>query len=182
MSEDAERYERVAQGFTTRLSGVQAEQWESPTPCTEWTVRDLVAHVVDTHHRVLSTLDGSEPVSVDADGDLTAQWTEVTGEILAAVQDPERGPKVVRGFTGEAPFESLVGGLACSDTIIHTWDLARATGQDEKLDPSAIAHCQILLEGFGEGIRRPGGFSAAIPTAPDADAQMRFLHFTGRRV
>jgi uncharacterized protein (TIGR03086 family) len=182
MSDDAERYERVAQGFTARLSQVGADQWDNPTPCAEWAVRDLVSHVVDTHRRVLSTLDGSEPAPVGADDDLVAEWTAVTGEILAAVQDPERGPKVVRGFTGEAPFQSLVGGVACSDTILHTWDLARATGQDEQLDPDAVNHSHALLEGFGEGIRRPGGFSAALPTTPDDDDQTRFLAFTGRQV
>jgi uncharacterized protein (TIGR03086 family) len=182
MSQDAERYERVARGFTARVSEVQADQWDNPTPCAEWTVRDLVSHVVDTNRHVLSKLDGSEPAPADAAGDLVAQWTAVSGDVLAAAQDPERGPKVVMGFTHEAPFESLVGGLACSDTIIHTWDLARATGQDEQLDQDAIAHSQALLEGFGEGIRRPGAFGAALPTSPDADDQTRFLHFTGRQV
>jgi uncharacterized protein (TIGR03086 family) len=182
MSEDAERYERVARGFTVRLTQVGPDQWGNATPCAEWTVRDLVAHVVDTNRRVLSTVEGSEPVPVDAAGDLVAQWTAVTGDVLAAVKDPERGPKVVQSFTGEARFESLVGGLACSDTIIHTWDLARATGQDEQLDQGAVSHCHALLEGFGEGIRRPGGFSAALPATPDADDQTRFLHFAGRQV
>jgi uncharacterized protein (TIGR03086 family) len=162
---------------------VVADAWANPTPCTEWTVRNLVAHVVDTNRRVLASLEGGEAVPADVDGDLVAQWTTATGDLLAAVTDPSRATALVTSFGGrEAPFESMVGGLACADTVIHTWDLARATGQDEQLDPDAVAHCQVLLEGFGDAMRRPGGFADALPSGSDADAQTKFLHYVGRAV
>jgi uncharacterized protein (TIGR03086 family) len=183
MSADAERYERVAHGFTERIVTVGADQWSMATPCTEWTVRDLVAHVVNTNRRVLATFDGSEPVPVEADGDLVAQWQEATGALLSVVSTPSSGATLVTSLGGhEVPFESMVGGLACTDTMIHTWDLARATGQSEQLDPEAVVHCQATLEGFGDGIRRPGGFGDLIPSPPGADAQTKFLHFAGRAV
>ena len=81
---------------------------------------------------------------------------------------------------GEQTFESLVGRLVCTDTLIHTWDLARATGQDETLDPGAVAKAMESLGPMDEAIRRPGGFGAKISPAPGADAQRQFLNFCGR--
>ena len=84
---------------------------------------------------------------------------------------------------GEQPFESLVGRLLCADTLFHTWDLARATGQDEQLDPrrstSAAPSSSTPLD---EAIRRPGGFAPKIEPPPDADEQTRLLNFGGRAV
>jgi uncharacterized protein (TIGR03086 family) len=141
-----------------------------------------VAHVVNTQRRVLAVLDESEATPVDADSDLVAQWTNARRDLLAAVKDPARATKVVNGLMGQLPFETLVGGLASSDTVIHTWDLARATGQSEELDPDAIDHCHVLLQSFGDGMRSPGGFGKALPSASDATDQTKFLHFAGRVV
>jgi uncharacterized protein (TIGR03086 family) len=181
MSEDADRYARVSSGFTERLQGVGPDQWTRPTPCEEWTVRDLVVHVIDTQRRVLGML-GGQVTPADPDGDVLAQWSEASAALLAAVRDPSRAETEVQAFGGPARFGQLVGGLACSDTVVHTWDLARATGQPETLDAGAVEHCAGVIAGFGEAMRRPGGFGPALECPADADAQSRFLLFAGRAV
>jgi uncharacterized protein (TIGR03086 family) len=181
MSENADRYARVSSGFTERLQGVGPDQWTLPTPCEEWTVRDLVAHVIDTQRRVLGLLGGSV-TPADPDGDLKAQWDQASAALLAAVRAPTRAEIEVQAFAGPTRFDELVGGLACSDTVVHTWDLARATGQSEKLDAGAVQHCAGVIAGFGEAMRRPGGFGPPLACPDDADAQSRFLHFAGRAV
>jgi uncharacterized protein (TIGR03086 family) len=181
MSEDADRYARVSSGFTVRLQGVGPEQWTLPTPCEEWTVRDLVAHVVDTQRRVLGLLGGSVSPA-DPDGDRLAQWGEASTALLDAVRDPARADTEVQAFAGLTRFGELVGGLACSDTVVHTWDLARATGQPETLDAGAVEHCAGVIAGFGEAMRRPGGFGPPLDCPADADAQSKFLRFAGRAV
>ena len=181
MSDDADRYARVSSGFTERLQGVASDQWTLSTPCEEWTVRDLVTHVVDTQRRVLGLLGGSV-TSADPDGDLLAPWSEARAALLGAVRDPARADTEVQAFAGLTPFHELVGGLACSDTVIHTWDLARATDQPEELDAGAVEHCGAVIAGFGEAMRRPGGFGPPLDCPADADAQSKFLHFAGRAV
>ena len=181
MSDDADRYARVAGGFTERLMDVAPDQWTLPTPCEEWTVRDLVTHVIDTQRRVLGLLGGAVS-PVDHDGDLVGQWNEVSAALLDTVRDPARADTEVQAFAGPTPFHELVGGLACSDTVVHTWDLARATGQPETLDAGAVEHCAGVIAGFGEAMRRPGGFGPPLECAADADAQSKFLHFAGRAV
>jgi uncharacterized protein (TIGR03086 family) len=182
MSETGERYGTIADGFTARVLGVAPGQWTARTPCSEWTVRDLVAHVIGTHRAVLARLDDKEPGEVDREGDLPAQWRAASLDLVTAVGDKSRASKIVGGMFGEQSFESLVGRLVCTDLLVHSWDLARATGQDEHLDSAAISASQGFLASIDDAIRAPGGFSAKIDPAPGADDQTRFLNFCGRVV
>lgn len=180
-SEVTERYRRVADGFGRRLAGVRADQWGGPTPCEDWDVRTLVAHVVSTHARILGNVTEAAPPDADPTGDLPAQWAVARGAVSGALDDPEQAGQVVRGAFGEQSFESMVSRLLCSDTLFHTWDLARATGQDDRLDPAAVAAAAAFLEPLDEAIRRPGGFAPRIAAPPGADAQVRLLCFGGRQ-
>ncbi|HEX5494750.1 MAG TPA: TIGR03086 family metal-binding protein [Mycobacteriales bacterium] len=182
MSEISDRYSRIAAGFASRMENVPASRWSAPTPCTEWTVRDLVAHVITTHRRMAALLAGTDPVPVDPEADLRAQWQAVTGAIRDALADEALASTVVSHTFGDQPFESLVSGALCTDTLVHTWDLARATGQDERLDPDAVPRSAEFTATIDAVIRVPGGLAAKVEPAPDADAQTRFLNFCGRQV
>ncbi len=182
MSEVLERYARVADGFGARLAGVRPDQWDDPTPCTDWDVRALVEHVIDTHGRVAASVGGAAPAEDAPGASPEARWRAATERVRADLADPERATATVSGMFGEQPFESLVGRLLCADTLFHTWDLARATGQDEHLDPESVEVARAFLEPVDESIRRPGGFAPKIEPPPDADPQTRLLNFGGRPV
>lgn len=182
MSEVAERYRAVAAGFTRRLERVPPAGWAAPSPCPDWTARDVAVHVVMTHLRVLARMEGTEAVDVQPDADLLGAWRAATGAVQEALDDPARVSTVMGGMFGDQPFEQLVGGVLCTDTLVHTWDLARATGQDETLDAGAVANASAFLDPLGEAIRRPGGFGAKLDPTPGADDQTRFLNFCGRAV
>jgi|HubBroStandDraft_1064217.scaffolds.fasta_scaffold37449_2 uncharacterized protein (TIGR03086 family) len=177
-----ERYRSVADGFSVRLAGVGADQWSLPTPCTDWTVLDLAAHVIGTHRGVLCSLEGGEPAAVDKEGDLTPEWRRASQAVIDALADEAKAGTIVGGMFGEQTFESLVGRLLCADTLVHSWDLARATGQDELLDPVAVAACAEFLKPIDEAIRRPGGFAPKIDPPSGADEQTQLLCFCGRAV
>jgi uncharacterized protein (TIGR03086 family) len=181
MSDVADRYETIADGFTERVARVTPDEWSSPSPCPDWTARDIATHVIDTHHRILATLDGSTPSVVGPDDDVVDRWTTATREVRDAVRDPDRASKMITGGPfGDQSFESLVGRLLCPDTLVHTWDLARATGQDDRLDPAGVAKALELLAPLDDAIRRPGGFGPKIEPRADADEQTRLLNFLGR--
>jgi hypothetical protein len=74
------------------------------------------------------------------------------------------------------------GRLVCTGLPVHTWDLARATSQDEALDPGAVSRADEFLLAVDEAIRVPGGFATKVTPLPDADDQTRFLDFCGRAV
>jgi len=170
----------VADGFGRRVAGVREDQWSATTPCPDWDVRALVSHVIATHERVVATVTESTPREVESDGDLAAQWSEASASVASALDDPALSSKMISGMFADQPFESLVGRLLCADTLFHTWDVARATGQDEHLDPEAVKKAFEFLEPIDDAIRRPGGFAARIAPPGDATPQTRFLNFGGR--
>jgi uncharacterized protein (TIGR03086 family) len=185
VTEVSDRYDTIASGFAERLHAVGPQHWLDPTPCPDWSARDVVVHVINTHRRVLSTLDQSEPAVISADEsdpELLHAWAGARAGVFDALRDDGRANQTVRGMFAEQPFSSLVGRLLCTDTLIHTWDLARGTGQDERLDPDAVAQALAFLLPIDEAIRRPGGFSPKIEPAPGADEQTRLLNFAGRAV
>jgi uncharacterized protein (TIGR03086 family) len=178
MSDVLLRYQRVSEGFGSRLLGLKPGQLSLPTPCSDWDVRTLVVHVIDTHWRV----EGTPEREADPAGDLMSQWSDVTAAVQTALADPETSATLVGGMFGERSFASLVDSLLSADTLFHTWDLARATSQDEELDKEAVTQALAYLTPLDEAIRRPGGFGPKIDSTPGADVQTRFLNFGGRAV
>lgn len=179
--DEPNHYPVVAEGFTRTLAVVTDAQWGLPTPCEDWNVRDLVDHVVATHGRVYAMLGpGADEVDT-ADESPRAAWEGARGRMLAALSDPELAQRPVRARNGEQPFAALVGGLLTFDTLCHTWDLSRAIGADETLDPAAVAYAHEQLGPLSDALRVPGGFGPAVEPAADADPQTRFLNFVGRR-
>ena len=181
MSEVSERYARVADGFDARVLAVPDDGWELPTPCTEWTVAELVGHVVSVHRTIAAGRDATALPPPATDPDLLGAWRAATADVRAALSDPERANAPVSGRFAPMPLEELIGRLLCIDTVVHTWDLARATGQREVLDPPAVT---MAFEGIlpaDEMIRGAGGYGPKLEPPPNADEQTRFLYFLGRR-
>lgn len=181
MSEVADRYGRLADAFTARLAGAPRGSWSNRSPCEKWTAYDVAKHVVDTHRGILTRLSGGDPTQPDSDEDLVTAWHVESDAVRAALSDPARAAMSVTAMTGQQPFEELVGTLLCADTLIHTWDLARATGQDERLDPPAVEAARAFMEPHDELLRQPGGFGPKLEPPPGADQQSAFLCFVGRR-
>ncbi len=67
-----------------------------------------------------------------------------------------------------------------ADVFMHTWDLSRATGQDDRLDPDFCAQLLGGMEQMEEAIRSSGQFGARVDVPVGADTQTRMLGFIGR--
>jgi uncharacterized protein (TIGR03086 family) len=182
MSEDSDRYERVSAAFTRRVEACPSDRWSSASPCEGWAARDVAVHVIETHRRVLAGLDGGAPAPVSPDADVATLWDDARGSVLAALADPARASQAVGGRFGEMTFEQLAGRMLSSDTLVHTWDLSRATGQDERLDPDGVEATLAWTTPVEDQLRVPGGFDPELEPPPGADAQTRLLGFLGRRV
>jgi uncharacterized protein (TIGR03086 family) len=162
------------------IEAVRPDQLGSPTPCTEWTVQQLIDHLVDGTEYLLVAAENREP----------AQPTRATGADyrlgVAAVLDALEVPGAMErtcisplGF--EWPVSQAVAGTFM-DVLIHTWDLARATGQDDGLDPDLVDACTAMfLPDMPERGRAAGIVGPAADVAEDATAQDRLLAAMGRR-
>jgi uncharacterized protein (TIGR03086 family) len=177
----ADHYRTLAEGFAAKVAAVRPEQWADPSPCSDWTVRDLVRHVVDSegHFETLVGRDVGEIPSVDDDA--VGAFAATRAMIQADLDDPERANASFEGFFGPSTFAEAVDRFVCFDLVVHGWDLARATGQDETIAPDEISRVRAAAEAFGDSLRGAGVCGPAVEVGPDASDQDGLLAFLGRQ-
>lgn len=180
MSETADRYRTVAAGFTQRAEAVPADAWDRPAPCEGWVARDIVQHLVDTAGFFVGRAGIELPPMPSAADDPVAAWSAVRDATQAVLDDPAVAQQEVDSPMGRATLESLIGRFGLADVLIHTWDLARATGLDETLDPTEVERTYAMMEPNDEMLRGPA-FGPKVEVAADADPQTRLIAFTGRQ-
>jgi uncharacterized protein (TIGR03086 family) len=182
MSEVAERYRRLSRGFTDRVEAVPSERWADPSPCEGWTARDVVRHMVETSELFLGMVGLELPSAPSVDDDPVAAWASARNAVQGTLDDPERASLSYEGRFGPTTFEQGVGRFVCADLVVHTWDLARATGLDERLDPDDVHELLVDMEPMDEIMRESGAFGPKLEPPEGADEQTRLLAFLGRAV
>jgi uncharacterized protein (TIGR03086 family) len=175
----AERHRRIAGDLTDLV--LRVSDWDAPAPVPGWVVRDVVDHLVTWLPGFLAGGGVPLPEEPGTDGDPVAAWTSHAAAVQALLDTPEQAtaafehPHVGSMRAGEA-----VDRFYTSDVFMHTWDLARASGQHVALEP---AFCAALLEGMAPmeaAIRASGQYGPAVAVPADADPQSRLLGFIGR--
>lgn len=179
-------YERAVEEFGRRVPLIGDDQWGGPTPDTEWDVRALVNHVLAEDLWAPPLFEGLTIAEVgdrfDGDqigDDASAAWAKAAEEAIAAVRQPGALDRIVHVSFGDISGREYVSQLTC-DHIIHGWDLARAIGADERLDPELVAFASDFLSPQLEGWRMAGVFGPPVDVGADADPQARLLGLTGR--
>jgi uncharacterized protein (TIGR03086 family) len=182
MTEISERYERVAGQFTQRVRAVPEGAWDNPAPCEGWVARDVVRHLTEwLPGFFFGRWDLDEPPIPSADDDPVAAWMAVDGAIQAFLDDPATAGGTRDTPIGPSSFEAAVDMICTPDVLVHTWDLARATGQDETLDPDAVHRFVESMEPADEAMRSSGHYGPRIAVPDGADEQTRLIAFVGRR-
>ncbi|MGY1814821.1 TIGR03086 family metal-binding protein [Blastococcus sp. SYSU D00820] len=178
----AQRWQRLADEFGRRVDGVPPGRWDDPAPCAGWVARDVVRHLVEWMPGLyLGSVGLPLPAGPSVDDDPAGAWHAADGAIRAALADPATARLPTRSPAGEMPLEDLVAMTGLMDLLVHAWDLARATGQDERLDQDECAGFLVGLEAWDDALRSSGHFGPRVPVPADADAQTRLLAFTGRQ-
>jgi uncharacterized protein (TIGR03086 family) len=168
------------------LEAVTAEQLGAPTPCASWAVSDVIEHMIGSQLYFAAAMRGQEPVRsrqpVAADNFL-ALYDEAAAASLAAFTAPGAGERVLHLPFGDLPGAGAVR-LAATDTFVHGWDVAAATGQPTDLAPELAAR---LLEdarpAVPDALRGPDGqaaFGPEQPAPPGASNADRLAAFLGR--
>lgn len=166
------------------IGGVRPDQLDSPTPCTEWDVRALLTHTIGVVTNIGRGVRGDALLpDVNAVGlgeDPGAQFAAAADATLAAWRAMDADTEV---DIGAGPMPAFVAaGINLLDTTGHTWDLARATGQDESIPDDvvgpAFAAARMILT---DDVRGYAGFAPEQPVAGDASPTAQFMAFMGRR-
>ena len=171
-------YHRTVESWADRVNAVAADQWDQPTPCARWTVRDLVNHVVGEDLWTVPLMQGQtiEQVGDRLEGDLLGE-DPISSAIEAAKQAVSvvaerlpRGNKVHLSYGDEDPAE-YVRQLA-ADHLVHGWDLAAATGGDTRLDPHLVAAVAAWFAEREEMYRASGAIGPRASTTGEPQADL----------
>ena len=168
-SETAQRYRKVAGQFTQRVQAVPADAWNNPCPCEGWVARDIVGHLVDWLPGFFSRWEVDLSPAVAVDDDPVAAWITTSDAIQAALDDPQIAAREADSPMGRRPLDQVVAMIVVGDVLVHTWDLARATGQDETLDADEVARLLGgMMQTSDEMLRSGGQFAlgSSCPTTP----------------
>jgi len=176
----AERHREIGRVFLDRVRGTRS--WDAPSPVAGWTARDVVRHLVEW---LPSFLAGGSSVRLPAvpsvDDDPIGAWQAHADAVQALLDDPATAELTLSNqHIGQLPVDRAIDQFYTSDVFMHTWDLARATGQDDRLDPE---FCVVLLAGtqpLEDIMRSSGQYGPRVPVTDDADAQTKLLAFIGR--
>lgn len=173
-------YRSAAERALAVAAAVAPDQLHRPTPCTEWRVQDVLDHLVGGTEYLLAAIGGRAPQPVS--GATAADYRQGVDAVLAGLEDPAALTRTCTSPLGfEWPVADAVAGTFM-DVLVHTWDLARATGQDPTLDPALVDACTALfLPDMPEQGRAAGIVGPAVPVAADASPQDRLLGAMGRR-
>lgn len=176
-------YRTVSAGFDAAVSAAADDgKWDAEAPCEAWKARDVVAHVVAGHRGVIANVRGGESAPLGPDEDPKAAWEEVRRALDEITGDPEALAVEVDGPTGPMPAGDIIGRFVTMDVLVHTWDLARAVGAEERLDEESVRRAYDALKPMDAMIRRPGVFGPKVEPPAGADLQTEFLCFLGRAV
>ncbi|WP_249998274.1 TIGR03086 family metal-binding protein [Actinoplanes sp. M2I2] len=176
----AERHRVVAGTFTDRVRAARA--WDAAAPVPGWTARDVVGHLVEWFPGFLAGGAGLElPRGPGVAEDPVAAWQTQADAVQAVLDDPATpGRAFTNPHIGELPLDQAVDRFYTTDVFMHTWDLARATGQDDRLDAGYAALLVTGMEPMEELMRASGQYGPRVPVPAGADAQTRLLGFIGR--
>lgn len=181
-------FEKAQDEFRRRVRAIAADQWQLATPCEGWTVRDLVVHAVEGSEmasRLLHGASGEEVTSVFGrpHGDLPAELDAAFNrEAQAFALDGALDMTVHHPRAGDLPGSRFCG-MRTSDYLLHSWDLARATGADERLPDDLVQVTWDALQPLAPVIAQVGVFGTGpTGTVPEgAPLQTRLLDLSGRR-
>lgn len=181
-----EFFERAVRRFGERVPLI-GDRWAAPTPDDQWDVRALVNHVIAEDLWAPPLLAGSTITEVgdrfDGDqlgDDPVAAWDAAAELSIAAAREEGVLTRTVHVSFGDISGREYVSQLFC-DHLIHGWDLARAIGADEALDPDMVAHAYDFLLPQVDGWRSAGVFGPPVEVPADASPQSQLLALTGRR-
>jgi len=171
-------------------AGVAADQLAAPTPCSDWTVAQVLQHAAGdqrAYAQAITGTDGPDGDPFDPSGELDGDVEALVGPAIAASSRAFATVDAAATTPVPVPPGQLPGSEAAAaaalDAGVHAWDLAVATGQPSPLDDDLAAPLLDLARRLVEPLRQWGAYAAAVPAGPDVPAEPvvdELLRYLGR--
>jgi uncharacterized protein (TIGR03086 family) len=153
------------------LSQVTRDQLADPTPCSDWDLSTLVAHVVADSRNFVAMAQGDEPdwsAKPSLPDDWTAAFRAGADELLSVWRE-----------AGDGASEQSID-LQTAEFAVHTWDVVRSLGLPIELDAEVARRGFELMSGALTAENRGDAFGPPVPVGDDAPIYDRLAAFAGR--
>jgi uncharacterized protein (TIGR03086 family) len=193
MADELTTFLTAQRAFSDRVHAIGEDQWDAPTPDRDWSVADLVSHLVEEHRWAAPLLHGQDldaaalivagsrslPVDGGVGANLAEEWDEAAVESADAFSadgalDREvalsRGPTAALTYLAEMTF----------DLVVHGWDLAKAIGYADPLPAEVVESVYASAQKMGD-LSSSELFDAPVPVPDDATTIDKLVALTGRR-
>lgn len=171
------------------LRAARDTDWQRPSPCTGWTLRDLVSHMTAQHHGFAAAARGSGAdrtywIAPELGRDPFKVYDESVRHLLAAFAEEgvlERGftlPEIGGTFAGR-----IAVGFHLLDYVVHSWDVATTIGVGLDLPRPVVEAALDIARRVPKDpeLRGPGtAFAPVLPTREDASPIEEMLALLGR--
>jgi uncharacterized protein (TIGR03086 family) len=174
-----------------RLALIGPSDWDRPTPCDQWNVRDLVYHIAWGSALYANLVAGARredfrelPVREDVDADPVAHCRQQAAALAANVMKPGAMELVSDSSFRPGSTGAELTDFRTLDLMVHTWDLSRAIGADETLPTPLVEHGLISARTEWGDIHRSGGYWREVTTSPTSAEESplwQLLRATGRK-
>ncbi|MGE0881424.1 MAG: TIGR03086 family metal-binding protein [Acidimicrobiia bacterium] len=168
-------HDAIADRFGAVVDGVT--DWDAPTPVAEWRACDVVGHLTTWFPEFLAS--GGIEIAHGDSGDPVGSWHRHDAEVRALLA-ARGGESFTHPYVGTRSLADTVAQFYTADVFLHTWDLARASGQDDRLDATLCEEMYAGMSSMGDMLRSSGQFGEQQPVRADAGPQERLIAFIGR--
>ncbi|WP_110240748.1 TIGR03086 family metal-binding protein [Nocardioides gilvus] len=175
-----ERHRVYAAQFAALVDHVS--DWEAPSPVVGWTAHSVIDHLTTWFPAFVHAGSPYGWTRRTSATDAPAlAWAEQSNAVQLILGDPAQAdssfhhPQLPSCTLGEA-----VDRFYTPDVFMHSWDLARATGQEFELDPGFAEELLRGMESMEEVMRSSGQYGPRVPVPDSAPVQDRLLGFIGR--
>ena len=150
------------------IAAVRDDQLADPTPCSDWDVGQLVAHLAVGAGHLLEQARGGRP-----------DWSSVPDRVDDAAGTFRANGAALLSHLRDADANA---DWQLAELAVHTWDLATATGQSPDLDPAPAERGHAFMSATLQPEMREGVFGPEQQAPEGADAHTRIAAFAGRQV
>ena len=178
---------RALDGFKAAIAGVPPGRWDAPSPCDGWCAADVAGHVIGGLRAIEAFATGRQeagnaayPRSAAGEDPLAA-WRAARADMMAVLEPAALARLVPLPWGGEMPLGGFLERYP-AEILVHTWDLAQATGQSAGLDPGLVRDALEPVRQFIPVGRAAGLVGPERAVAEDADDLTRLLAVFGRSV
>lgn len=166
MSEIADRYRKHADAFGRKVAAVRPDQWSNPSPCEAWSARDLGDHIVSMHGYMLRPVDRRLSPAPTVQEDPVGAYEAARADVEAVLGEPSLAGAECETPNGRMTVAQQIDEVVSDDLVLHGWDLARATGQDDAMDPEDVERLWSITNAIPlelmEKYRTPGGVGPGV--------------------